>query len=104
LLKWLTTDPGQQVFALKAMTGDKATAAALKLDKDPYWQVFLAEVPFQDLLDDMTSPFYTTCVDIPASKLMGKVFQDNGKTLDIKTELDKLAAEADKCLVESKLQ
>jgi multiple sugar transport system substrate-binding protein len=104
LLKWLTTDPGQQVFALKAMTGDKATAAALKLDKDPYWQVFLAEVPFQDRLDDMTSPFYTTCVDIPASKLMGKVFQDNGKTLDIKTELDKLAAEADKCLVESKLQ
>jgi multiple sugar transport system substrate-binding protein len=104
LLKWLSTQPGQQVFALKAMTGDKATAAALQQDKDPYWQVFLAEVPYQDQLDDMTTPFYTTCVDTPASKVMGKVFQDTGKTLDIKPELDKLAAEADKCLAESKLQ
>jgi multiple sugar transport system substrate-binding protein len=104
LLKWLTTGPGQQVFALKAMTGDKATAASLQQEKDPYWQVFLAEVPFQDQLDDMTTPFYTTCVDIPASKVMGKVFQDTGKTLNIKPELDKLAAEADKCLAESTLQ
>ena len=104
LLKWLTTDPGQQDFAFKAMSGDKATAAALQQEKDPFWQVFLAEVPFQDRLDDMTTPFYTTCVDDPGSKLMGKVFQESGKTLDIKAELDKLAAEADKCLAESRLQ
>jgi len=104
LLKFLTTDPGQQVFALKALTGDVSTAAALQQEKDPYWQVYLAEVPFQDKLDDMSTPFYTTCVDIPASKVMGKVMQDTGKTLDIKAELDKLAVEADKCLAESKLQ
>jgi hypothetical protein len=72
--------------------------------KDPYWSVFLAEVPFQDRLDDMTTPFYTTCVDIPASKVLGKLFQEDGATMDIKAELDKLAAEADKCLAESKIE
>jgi len=104
LLKWLTTEPGQRVFALKALTGDIKVAAALQQANDPYWSVFLAEVPFQDRLDDMTTPFYTTCVDIPASTLMGKAFQESGATLDIKAELDKLAASADKCLAESTIQ
>jgi hypothetical protein len=35
---------------------------------------------------------------------MGKVFQDGGEKLDLKTELDNLAATADKCLNESTLQ
>jgi multiple sugar transport system substrate-binding protein len=61
LLKWLTTEPGQRVFALKALTGDMAVAAELQQDQDPYWKVFLAEVPFQGRLDDGTTPFYTTC-------------------------------------------
>jgi multiple sugar transport system substrate-binding protein len=104
LLKWLTTEPGQQVFALKAMTGDKKTADTLPALKDPYWDVFMKEAPFQDQLDDMLTPFYTTCVDTPASKLMGKVFQDGGDKLDLKAELDKLAADADKCLNESTIQ
>jgi len=84
LLKWLTTEPGQRVFALKALTGDIKVATALQKEKDPYWGVFLKEVPFQDRLDDMTTPFYTTCVDTPASQLMGKMFQESGSTLDIK--------------------
>jgi len=104
LLKWLTTEPGQRVFALKALTGDKAVAAELQKEKDPYWGAFLAEVPFQGRLDDMTTPFYTTCVDIPASTLIGKLFQETGKDMDIKAELDKLAADADKCLAESKIE
>jgi multiple sugar transport system substrate-binding protein len=104
LLKWLTTDPGQRVFALKALTGDQSTAAELQQEKDPYWSVFLAEVPHQAILDDGTSPFYTTCVDTPASTLLGKMFQDSGKTMDVKAELDKLAADADKCLAESKIE
>lgn len=104
LLKWLTTDPGQRVFALKALTGDKSTAAELQQEKDPYWSVFLAEVPYQATLDDGLSPFYTTCVDIPASTLMGKLFQEGGATMDIQAELDALAAEADKCLAESKIE
>jgi len=104
LLKWLTTEPGQRVFALKAMTGHIKVAAELQQSKDPYWSVFLAEVPFQDRLDYMTTPFYTTCVDIPASKVLGKLFQEDGATMDIKAELDKLAAEADKCLAESKIE
>jgi multiple sugar transport system substrate-binding protein len=104
LLKWLTTEPGQQVFALKAMTGDIKTANTLPALKDPYWAVFMAEAPYQDQLDDMLTPFYTTCVDINASKLMGKVFQDGGASLDLKAELDALAATADKCLNESTLQ
>lgn len=104
LLKWLTTDPGQRVFALKALTGDKSVADELQQANDPYWSVFLAEVPFQGRLDDMTTPFYTTCVDIPASELMGKIFQDEGASLDIQAELDTLAANADKCLAESKIE
>jgi multiple sugar transport system substrate-binding protein len=104
LLKWLTTEPGQQVFALKAMTGDIKTANTLPALKDPYWAVFMAEAPFQDQLDDMLTPFYTTCVDINASKLMGKVFQDGGASLDLKAELDSLAETADKCLKESTIQ
>jgi multiple sugar transport system substrate-binding protein len=104
LLKWLTTAPGQRVFALKALTGDKATAAELQQEKDPYWRVFLGEVPFQGRLDDGTTPFYTTCVDIPASKLLAKLFGDDGPAMDIKAELDKLAADADKCLAESKIE
>ena len=104
LLKWLTTAPGQQVFALKAMTGDVKTANTLPALKDPYWDVFMKEAPFQDQLDDMLTPFYTTCVDTNASKVMGKVFQDGGAKLDLKTELDNLAATADKCLKDSTIQ
>jgi multiple sugar transport system substrate-binding protein len=104
LLKWLTTDPGQRVFALKALTGDMSVAQELQQSADPYWSIFLAEVPFQGRLDDMTTPFYTTCVDIPASELMGKIFQDTGVDLDIKSELDALAESADKCLAESTIE
>jgi hypothetical protein len=32
------------------------------------------------------------------------MFQDSGKTMVIKTELDKLAKDADKCLAESKIE
>jgi len=104
LLKWLTTEPGQQVFALKALTGDIKTAETLPALKDPYWKVFLDEAPYQDQLDDMLTPFYTTCVDINASKLMGKVFQDTGAGLDLKAELDALAATADQCLSTTTIQ
>jgi len=104
LLKWLTTDPGQRVFALKALTGDISVAEELQQEMDPYWGVFLAEVPFQGRLDDMTTPFYTTCVDIPASQLMGKVFQEGGADLDLQAELDQLAADADQCLAESTIE
>jgi hypothetical protein len=43
-------------------------------------------------------------VDIPASKLLAKLFGDDGPTLDIKAELTQLAADADKCLAESKIE
>jgi len=104
LLKWLTTEPGQRVFALKALTGHIGTAVELQKGEDPYWGVYLAEVPFQGRLDDMTTPFYTTCVDIPAQQLMGKLFQEDGATLDIQAELDALAASADQCLAESTIE
>lgn len=104
LLKWLTTDPGQTIFAKKALSGDKNILETLQMDKDPYWGVFLAEVPHQDKLDDLTTPFYTTCVDGPASKLVGKVEQNDASLMNIKSELDKLAAQADQCLAKSRAQ
>ena len=104
LLKWLTTEPGQRVFALKALTGHIGTAEELQKADDPYWSVFLAEVPYQGRLDDMTTPFYTTCVDIPASELIGKLFQEGGADMDIQAELDAFVIEADKCLAESTIE
>jgi multiple sugar transport system substrate-binding protein len=104
LLKWLTTEPGQRVFALKALTGHIGSAEELQKEDDPYWSVFLAEVPYQGRLDDMTTPFYTTCVDIPASELMGKLFQEGGAEMDIQAELDAFVAEADQCLAESTIE
>lgn len=104
LLKWLTTDPGQNVFAKKALSGDKSVSAALHMENDPYWGVFLAEIPHQDQLDDLTTPFYTTCVDSPASKLVGKVERDDAGQMNIPRELDKLAAQADQCLAKARAQ
>jgi multiple sugar transport system substrate-binding protein len=104
LLKWLTTEPGQRVFALKALTGHIGTAEELQQADDPYWSVFLAEVPYQGRLDDMTTPFYTTCVDIPASELIGRLFQEGGADMDIQAELDAFVIEADKCLAESTIE
>jgi multiple sugar transport system substrate-binding protein len=101
LLKWLTTGPGQRVFAAKALTGDKAVAAELQKEEHPFWKIFLAEVPFQGRLDDMTTPFYTTCVDIPAGILLGKLLQDSEASMDIKAELDQLAADSDQCLAKA---
>ena len=103
LLKWLTTDPGQKVFALKALTGDKSVAEAMQLKSDPYWGVFLAEVPYQDRLDDLANPFYPTCVETPAGKLVGKMFQEDADRMNIRSELNKLAADADQCLAMSHL-
>jgi multiple sugar transport system substrate-binding protein len=104
LLKWLATDPGQSVFALKALTQDMSVAQELQIDQDPFWGVFLAEVPYQDSLDDMTTPFYTTCVDTPASQLLAKLYQETGVTMNIRSELDKLAVQMDRCLGENQSQ
>ena len=104
LLKWLTTEPGQRVFALKALTGHIGTAEELQKAEDPYFGVFLGEVPYQGRLDDMTTPFYTTCVDIPASQLIGRLFQEEGADMDIQAELDAFVIEADKCLAESTIE
>jgi ABC-type glycerol-3-phosphate transport system substrate-binding protein len=104
LLKWLTTEPGQRFFALHALTGHISTAEELQKVDDPYWGVFLAEVPYQGRLDDMTTPFYTTCVVIPGSELIGRLFMEGGADMDIQAELDAFVIEADKCLAESTIE
>lgn len=101
LLKWLTTEPGQRVFALKALSADRAVSEELQRVDDPYWGVYVAEAAYLDQLDEQLNPYYGPCVFTPAGDLLKRVVSDGGDQLDIKAELDTLAAAADTCLAES---
>ena len=98
LLKWLTTDPGQSVFAAKALTADLAIAQQIQQQDDPFWGVFSRETANLDGLDDTFSPYYTTCVDIPGSALLGRMMAEGGAQFDIVNELDQFATSAEQCL------
>jgi multiple sugar transport system substrate-binding protein len=98
LLKWLTTDPGQSVFAAKALTADLAVAQQLQQKTDPFWGVFSRETANLDDPDEARSPFYTTCVDIPGSALLGRMMAVDGGQFDIQNELDQFADSAEQCL------
>jgi multiple sugar transport system substrate-binding protein len=101
VLKWLTTEPGQRVFALKALSPSPTVAEEMQRVDDPYWGVFIAETENLKSLDDVTTPFYGPCVATPAGDLVTRLLADGGDMLDIQAELDSLAAEADACLAES---
>lgn len=101
LLKWLTTEPGQRVFALKALSADRAVSEELQRVDDPYWSVYVAEAQYLDQLDEQLNPNYGACVFTPSGDLLVRVLSDGGDSLDIKAELDALAAEADACLAEA---
>jgi multiple sugar transport system substrate-binding protein len=98
LLKWLTTEPGQRVFALKALSGNPVVSKEMQRDSDPYWGVFIKETNFLGPLEELRSPYYSPCVATPAGDLMKRLMADGGDKLDVKAELDKLAADADKCI------
>ncbi|MBI5670085.1 MAG: sugar ABC transporter substrate-binding protein [Chloroflexi bacterium] len=100
LLKWLTTEPGQRVFALKALSGNPVVSQEMQRETDPYWGVFIAETNFLGPLEELRTPYYSTCVSTPASDMMKRLLADGGDQLDVKAELDKLAADADACLAE----
>lgn len=101
LLKWLTTEPGQRVFALKALSADRAVSEELQRVEDPYWGVYVAEAEYLDQLDEQLNANYGACVFTPAGDLLARTLSDGGDELDIKAELDALAAEADTCLAEA---
>lgn len=101
LLRYLTTEPGQRVFALKALSADRAVAEEMQRVEDPYWGVFLAESEHLGVLDEQLNPYYGPCVFTPAGDLLTRVMSEGGDEIDIQAELDALAAEADQCLAES---
>lgn len=101
LLKWLTTEPGQRVFALKALSADRAVSEELQRVDDPYWGVYVAEAAYLDQLDEQLNAFYGPCVFTPAGDLLTRVMSDGGDEIDIAAELDALAVSADACLAES---
>jgi ABC-type glycerol-3-phosphate transport system substrate-binding protein len=101
VLKWLTTEPGQRVFALKALSASPAVSEEMQRIDDPYWGVFIEEAQHLQALDDLRSAFYGPCVATPAGDLMKRLVADGGDALDIQAELDTLAADADACLAES---
>lgn len=101
LLKWLTTEPGQRVFALKALSADKVVSEELQRIDDPYWGVFIEEANHLAPLDEQKNPYYGPCVFTPAGDLLVRVMADDGDSIDIAAELSALAQEADKCLAES---
>lgn len=101
LLKYLTTEPGERVFALKALTAVKAVSEEMQRVNDPYWGVFIEEGNHLGALDEQKNPYYGPCVFNPSQDLVIRVLSDGGDQLDIKAELDKLAASADQCLAEA---
>lgn len=100
LLKWLTTEPGQRVFALKALSGNPVVSQEMQRESDPYWGVFIAETDYLGPLEELRTPYYSTCVSTPAADLMKRLLADGGDALDIQAELDTLVADADKCIAE----
>ncbi len=103
LLKWLTTDPGQRAFTRRAMTQYKPLAVEYQRINDPFWGVFLAETEYVDVVDDATNSRFFPCVaNGPTSEFLFKVWQPGGDQLDLQVELDRLATEADQCLVGEK--
>jgi multiple sugar transport system substrate-binding protein len=101
LLKWLTTEPGQRVFALKALSADRAVSEELQRVDDPYWGVYVAEAEYLDQLDEQLNPYYGPCVFTPAGDLLTRVMSDGGDEINIAAELDALTESADACLAES---
>ena len=101
LLRYLTTEPGQRVFALKALSADVAVSEEMQRIEDPYWGVFIDEANYLDSLDEQANPFYNPCVATPAGDLLTRVMSDGGDEIDIAAELDTLAGEAEQCLAES---
>jgi multiple sugar transport system substrate-binding protein len=101
LLRYLTTEPGQRVFALKALSADRAVAEEMQRVNDPYWGVFLSESERLGTLDEQLNPYYGPCVFTPSGDLLTRVLSEGGDELDIQAELDALAEEADQCLAES---
>lgn len=101
LLRYLTTEPGQRVFALKALSADRAVAEELQYMDDPYWGVYVNEATQLGVLDEQLNAYYGPCVFTPAGDLLTRVMSDGGDSIDIAAELDALSAEADACLAEA---
>jgi len=101
LLSYLTTEPGQRVFALKALSADRAIAEEMQRTDDPYWSVYLEEGNRLGSLDEQKNPYYGPCVFTPAGDLLTRVMSDDGDSIDIRAELSALAVEADQCLAEA---
>jgi multiple sugar transport system substrate-binding protein len=101
LLRYLTTAPGQRVFALKALSADREIAEEMQRTTDPYWSVFLGESERLGRLDEQANAYYGPCVFSPAGELLTRVLSEGNEDLDIRAELDALAEEADACLAES---
>ena len=72
----------------------------MQRENDPYWGVFIKETDFLGPLEELRTPYYSTCVATPAGDLMKRVMADGGDSIDLKVELDKLSADADKCISE----
>lgn len=100
LLKWLTTEPGQRVFALKALSGNPVVSQEMQRETDPYWGVYIAETGFLGPLEELRTPYYSPCVATPAGDLTKRLLADGGDQIDIQAELDALVAEADQCIAE----
>jgi multiple sugar transport system substrate-binding protein len=100
LLKWLTTEPGQRVFALKALSGNPVVSQEMQREDDPYWGVFINETGNLGPLEELRTPYYSTCVATPASDLMQRLLSEGGEEIDIEAELNELVEEADACIAE----
>ncbi len=101
LLSYLTGEPGERVFALKALSPVQSVTAEMQRTTDPYWGVYVNEATHLGQLDEQLNPYYNSCITTPAGDLLTRVLSDGGESIDIKAELTALSVKADACLAEA---
>ena len=99
LVKYFAT-VGQNTFVDHALTANIALSDASGRDQDPLWSSFVNEIPNLHPLDDLKTAHWVECINTPVSNLMQAIQGPDGAGIDVATELNSIAADADTCLAQ----
>lgn len=99
LVKYFAT-VGQNTFVEHALTANIEVSEAAGKDDDPLWGQFVSEIPNLHPLDDLLTTHFSECIETPVSDLLSAIQSEGGQDIDIQAELDRIAEQADVCLVQ----
>ena len=99
LVKYFAT-VGQNTFVEHALVANIEVAEAADQGSDPLWGTFVNEIPNLHPLDDLKTANWVECIDIPVKSLIESLTTPEGGDIDVQAELDRIAEEADTCLVQ----